>query len=700
MGDPAPGRLLDCNLVMKGGVTSGVVYPPAIRKLKERFRFRALGGASAGAIAAAATAAAEYARQQERLPERTGQVEPAFSGLEQVEKELRQATFLRDRFDPEPACRGLYRAFMKALELGAPAPARKKAGTPEDPPWVLDARARRSSLGRLWQGVLTIPRQLTGVLSIVAAGAPIATLSGCLLGAALLFPYAEAPSERLVRHGLGLASVAWLTAFVVVTLFGLSLAGIAVGGGRLAVLALRLERKLDLAYGICSGRTVTRRRPPALTDWLHQRLNELAGRDPGGPSLTLRELAARNVTLKVTTTDLSLAQPMVLPAQRGARSFFFRREEMRRLFPDAVVDQLERWARENGTDKLRFKEGEENELLLFPLGADIPLVVATRMSLSFPVLLSAVRLYSFRDEAYERSKHGGTVNLAEDVEEHWFSDGGIASNFPIHLFDSWVPDRPTLGITLYDSPVSQVLDQQERAHERLEDAVDLPDPAGFERARPARFAINGLADFLRAVFNTAQSYRDTLQSSLPSYRERIAQVFLSSREGGLNLNMSEGTVSRILKKGELAGELLLDRYSNPLPGDGTPPTYAASYDEHIWVRLYVLFGQFEQELTQILDLGSSAALEQKLFSLIDAQAAAPTGGGRPWHLSVRAPAFEAVELKPGETADGARAEWCERAKKRARAFLALAEEYRKDRRPLYAMVRPSPIGVLRVTPEI
>src|SRR5271166_2097286 len=51
-----------CDIVMKGGITSGVVYPGLIRKLAERYQFRCIGGTSAGAIAAALTAAAEFAR--------------------------------------------------------------------------------------------------------------------------------------------------------------------------------------------------------------------------------------------------------------------------------------------------------------------------------------------------------------------------------------------------------------------------------------------------------------------------------------------------------------------------------------------------------------------------------------------------------------------------------------------------------------
>src|SRR5256714_4168014 len=55
--------LLPCDLVMKGGITSGIAYPPAILQLKEQCKFNRIGGTSAGAIAAAGVAAAEFNRQ-------------------------------------------------------------------------------------------------------------------------------------------------------------------------------------------------------------------------------------------------------------------------------------------------------------------------------------------------------------------------------------------------------------------------------------------------------------------------------------------------------------------------------------------------------------------------------------------------------------------------------------------------------------
>ena len=44
----APTR--ECDMIMKGGITSGVVYPRTAVELASQYRFRRLGGTSAGAI--------------------------------------------------------------------------------------------------------------------------------------------------------------------------------------------------------------------------------------------------------------------------------------------------------------------------------------------------------------------------------------------------------------------------------------------------------------------------------------------------------------------------------------------------------------------------------------------------------------------------------------------------------------------------
>ena len=51
------GPLPPCDLVLKGGITSGVVYPRAISRLARNYQIKGVGGTSAGAIAAAFAAA-------------------------------------------------------------------------------------------------------------------------------------------------------------------------------------------------------------------------------------------------------------------------------------------------------------------------------------------------------------------------------------------------------------------------------------------------------------------------------------------------------------------------------------------------------------------------------------------------------------------------------------------------------------------
>src|SRR5215210_6555584 len=87
-----------CDLVMKGGITSGVVYPPAILKLATKYRFRNIGGTSAGAIAAAGAAAAEYGRESDTS---------GFMVLQELQQRLSAPGFLRNLFQPSPATRPL-----------------------------------------------------------------------------------------------------------------------------------------------------------------------------------------------------------------------------------------------------------------------------------------------------------------------------------------------------------------------------------------------------------------------------------------------------------------------------------------------------------------------------------------------------------------------------------------------------------------
>ena len=63
-----------------------------------------------------------------------------------------------------------------------------------------------------------------------------------------------------------------------------------------------------------------------------------------------------------------------------------------------------------------------------------PIVDAVRMSMSYPFLFRPVELYQ-----------GG--------QPHYVVDGGLLSNFPIWLFDSPNPKRPTWGFRLHPGAV-------------------------------------------------------------------------------------------------------------------------------------------------------------------------------------------------------------------------------------------------------
>jgi hypothetical protein len=94
-----------CDLVMKGGITSGIVFPTAVARLSTQYRFRHIGGTSAGAIAAAGAAAAEFRRATDRVQPGYG-----FAELARLPEYLggrpeRGHSRLFRLFEPEPAAR-------------------------------------------------------------------------------------------------------------------------------------------------------------------------------------------------------------------------------------------------------------------------------------------------------------------------------------------------------------------------------------------------------------------------------------------------------------------------------------------------------------------------------------------------------------------------------------------------------------------
>jgi len=138
-----------CDLVMKGGITSGVIYPQAVLALAKNYCFRSIGGTSAGAIAAAMTAAAEYGRKQKQADS-----DQQWAGFVLMENEiipqLTTEGFIRGLFQPAPATQPLldglltYRRRQHARE--------QRAATRHQPP-----RTHSGSLrARIWDAVATL----------------------------------------------------------------------------------------------------------------------------------------------------------------------------------------------------------------------------------------------------------------------------------------------------------------------------------------------------------------------------------------------------------------------------------------------------------------------------------------------------------------------------------------------------------------
>lgn len=108
---------------MKGGITSGIVYPLAITEIAKAFPLRSIGGTSAGAIAAAAAAAAaaELGRQRYQHGE-LGNDPGGFAAIERLPAHLclpaasGHGTKLLALFRPNPVMRTLLDTFIAILQ--------------------------------------------------------------------------------------------------------------------------------------------------------------------------------------------------------------------------------------------------------------------------------------------------------------------------------------------------------------------------------------------------------------------------------------------------------------------------------------------------------------------------------------------------------------------------------------------------------
>jgi len=520
-----------------------VVYPQAILRLARKYRFRALGGGSVGALVAALTAAAELARG-----------DCGFKRLDKKREELSSDGFLTYRFQAPEQTR-------PALELLLA---------------ILSAKNETASgAGRFGSYANHLGSVLIREYRNVFVGSFVV---GAVVGIVLLSLLAEGLNSPLSEADLSSSMI--LIGFVV----GL----LAAACGAISKFVYIMWRKVpENQFGLCRGSGAPgTAEQPLLTDWISQAINYIAGIDEEGNPLTFADLksaddATRRIQLKIMTTNLNQTTPYIFP--RTPNTFLFSEDEMSEFFPPNVV----RYMVENAapTD-VRLPEGFH----VFPEANKLPIVVPVRMAISFPILLSAVPVWTVNREAWDSKRMNQPVSLTEtDLRRNLFSDGGICSNFPVHFFDAWLPRRPTFGIDLSSIPdenddfILDDISSPAPSSDLAPSGVWLPQADQRDNILSSR--IGNLLHFAMAIFHSAQNFRDTMQSQLPSYQERIVHVPLSSTEGGLNLNMPQPVIKDMQDKGLEAGEILCgERFS---------------FERHQWVRLRVLMGLLKKNLSEM-----------------------------------------------------------------------------------------------------
>jgi predicted acylesterase/phospholipase RssA len=551
-----------CDVVMKGGITSGVVYPKALSNIGASYRFRGVGGASAGAIGAAIGAAAEFGRSS-----------GGFELMAKLPGQLGDGR-LAALFQPQATTRPLLRLMLIAT-------AHDRPGAP------------RKGLGKY-----------AALIPALLAAFPLASLGGLAPGLALAVYGAVilgTPGILLIIVGVLLAIVGWV-----------------------AALGVSLTRKLTVdvpanLFGICRGLGADADHP-GFTDWLSDQIDTVAGLPQDARPLCFGQLwtgdvnlasagpagidpADRHIDLRMISTCLSQGRPYELPWQ--ARTFFYDPQTWRTLFPGYVVDALlaapppDPLPGEGDADEWRWEErvaqARTPALARLPDPAFLPVIVATRLSLSFPLLISAIPLWTIdrgspqtrqATQAFRNARNqSGPPGGGPEFRRLWFTDGGLCSNFPVHLFDAALASRPTFAINLGPFPPGKTPSQDQTQNvEYAHSNRSLPPPY-FPIPESGFGAVGGFAS---AAINTARGWQDSSHLDFPGFRDRIVRVLQTKDEGGLNLFMDGTTINGLADRGRTAGQVMVEQFTQPHYPTGRPVPTATGWDNHRWVRYRAL----------------------------------------------------------------------------------------------------------------
>jgi predicted acylesterase/phospholipase RssA len=690
------------DVTMKGGVTSGVIYPLALCELARQFRLRNVGGASAGAIAASFAAAAEVGRAttpeteeamatsdfQKATEYKQGRCRKGFVGLADMIAWLTQLDDLQAKeefrtaqlFKPTDVAMRLFRliaTLMRRRYWALPILAASSFG----------ARLRIVSVAFVFVLPMLLclatllavgPTSINPFLVYLTAAGWLSAVSVAVFGfsvAAVLLicrtlarkrtaqqaklttaprlllsesepPNRSSPLPYVVMFLVGatgaiaisLLTEAWHWLGFSRSALAWFLGALTVQAMVIASIGRLISRAKIHRFGLVggSGQWVNTRRlgnvfnrlmgmprvtvETNLTDWLDQCLSDLAGKNqdeakpesvlrfghlwdknytpPGDPEhagKTSSEMAAahadpdrRMVNLELMTTELVHRVPYRFPLKQN-EPLYFRPSELETIFPKRVVDAMRAGTQADQSHNADIAGVEKplpycdvdtgvelTDLCRLPDPWDLPVVFVVRISMAFPGLFAAVRLYRKTADPLPRVRDdfgapiieketGEPVKYPESgkwMQELWFSDGGITSNFPIHFFDGVLPRWPTVGINL--GPHPRGFGHQD---------VYLPTDRQATNGVPTPLGPS-MINFLSAVVDTARNWRDTAQTFMPASRGRIAWVRQRSYEGGNNLFMPRDRVAALALRGAVAGARLRRRFASE-----------AQWQRHQWLRL-------------------------------------------------------------------------------------------------------------------
>jgi predicted acylesterase/phospholipase RssA len=603
----------ECDLIMKGGVTSGLVYPGAIYALSEQFRLRNIGGTSAGAIGAVAAAAMEFGRRSSNNPDARSQMGDLPSELaaktDQGESRL-EAMFCGDpgRIAGEPGTAPLL-AGLKGVLAGRPGALRRLLGGAKRP---LASTAAATAVQALAGGVLAgfVAAQAGMGAIITASAAALATL-------ATIYGTGKPNVVASVQHG----------------------APISLGSLNRALRPF-VSNGLGLATGFADppGATIKGDQLPSLTLWLHQTIQRLAGLSATEPDdvLTFGKLWSlgtdpnpsafdvRAIDLVLVCSDLNRMQSASFPFLPDNHRLYYDPVEWQRLFPEPVLKALEKHSWPVLSDAMPAALGYDldnirqaakglgavgERLRLLPKGKHIPIIVGARASMAFPGLFTPLPLWVLRWIGEPK-----VVGLEPVLSPVYLSDGGITSNFPIHLFDSVLPTRPTFAVNLLypgdDLSIEEftaddgnaargksvpgnvrtlgssfAVDEQYSTEMLIMPFADQ-DRVNFYKAPASGAPVQQVAGLIARVVETARTWGDVSLYNQVGVRDRIIHIRLTGQEGGFNLSMDKASINSLNVKGTAAGTTLncRFRFENPVDTLDTRGRFTLTWNNHRRIR--------------------------------------------------------------------------------------------------------------------